>query len=302
MANFLNPLDVNFTYGYDFEKLNFRSSDDSTFHCYYNRAKYLPTSFKNECIKTSHAIADMAESLNRVPVILLSGGLDSEVVLRSFLESGRKFKTITNRFDDDLNRHEIDHVLDFTQEKNIDVEFFDLSILKWLGSNESLEMAEISKCAYSEMLPTMKLIHEVYFNLNGLPILGNGDFYATIENGEWRYIEFEYILAWMRYCNQKNIISAVNFFQLTPEITLSMALDPLIQNTISTKKHPNLRSTKYLVYKKNWIDVKIRKKYNGAELIQSICDTINQKHLIKYKNYTSRWSMPLDQYIESLLP
>jgi hypothetical protein len=302
MANFSNPLDENFIYGYDSEKLNLRSSDNSIFHCYYSKAKYLPISFKEECIKTCHKIADVAEHLGRTPIVLLSGGLDSEVVIRSFLESGRKFKTVSHRFENNLNKHEIDYVIKLGESKNIDVNFLDLSVIEWLGSDESLKMAEISKCAYSEMLPTMKLMHEVYFNLNGLPILGNGDFYATIENNQWKYIEFEYIVAWMRYCVEMQIISSVNFFQQTPELTLSMALDPIIVSAIRENYELNLRSAKYLVYKKYWKDIELRKKYNGAELIQTVCDKINLDYLSEYKDYTSRWSMPIAQYIKNLMP
>lgn len=302
MNNFYSPLDENFTYGYDDGYFNLRKSEDSRFCCYYKKASYIPKSFKEECIRVCCKIADVAEDLGRIPTILLSGGLDSEIVVRAFIDSGRKFQVVSNRFAKEHNQHELFYIERFVQDKKINVEYVDIDIEKWLPSQESLELADISKCPYSEMLPTMKLIKEVWFERNGLPILGNGDFYAVNNGGSWEYVELEYIVAWMRYCNENRIISAVNFFQLTPEITLSMALDPLMQNTISKNKHPNVRSTKYLVYKKNWIDVSLREKFNGAEKIQKLCDSINDEYLSKYSIYTSKWTMPLENYLELLMP
>lgn len=302
MNNFYSPLDENFTYGYDGGYFNLRKSADSRFCCYYQKAKYIPKSFKEECIRVCHKISDVAESLGRTPIVLLSGGLDSEVVVRAFIDSGRKFKIVSNKFKDDLNQHEIEYIENFERDKRLTIEYIDLDVKQWLYSQEAIDLADVSRCPYSEMLPTMKLIQEVWFEKNGLPVLGNGDFYAVNNGMGWEYVELEYIVAWMRYCNERKIISAVNFFQLTPEITLSMALDPLIQNTIFTNKHSNLRSTKYLVYKKNWIDISLREKFNGAEKIQSICDKVNDRYLKKYFDYTSKWTMPLDQYLKLLMP
>jgi hypothetical protein len=163
-------------------------------------------------------------------------------------------------------------------------------------------MAEISKCPYSEMLPTMKLIDYVYTQLNGIPVLGNGDFYASIIEGKWMYVEFEYILSWMRYCVEKNIIGAINFFQQTPEIVLAMGRDKLISKTIQDGFKPNLRSTKYMIYQKYWNDVEIRQKFNGAEKIQNICDKINNTVLTQYSDYKSKWIMPLEDFLSMLSP
>lgn len=302
MNKFISPLDQNFTYGYDSEVFNWRNSDDSRFCCYYQRAQYIPTSFKEECVRVCHKISDVAESLGRIPTILLSGGLDSEVVVRAFIDSERSFRIVSNRFDNNLNKHEIEYIDRIATSKNLNIEYVDVDVTKWLDSEQAREFADLSCCPFSEMLPTMKLIHDVWFSMSGLPILGNGDFYAAKNDEGWNYIEFEYIVAWMRYCVRKEIISAVNFFQLTPEITLSMALDPLIQHTIKSDRHPNLRSTKYLVYKKYWRDLELRQKFNGAELIQDHCDKINESYLSKYKSYTDKWAVPLDDYIKSLIP
>ena len=302
MKNFQNPLDENFSFGYDGMLYNHRSSTDSQFQCNYTRAQYVPTSFKDECIRVCEKISDYATSVGRVPVVLLSGGLDSEIVARSFMESGRSFRLVSNKFFNDLNAHEITLIEKFSKKYNLEVDYIELDIENLLSSPKYLEMAELSKCPYSEMLPTMDLIDRVYFEMNGIPVLGNGDFYASKIDDIWTYVEFEYILSWMRYTVSKQIVGSINFFQQTPEIVLAMALDPIIKQTISDDQMSNVRNAKYLVYQKYWKDVEIRSKYNGAEFIQSLCDDVNDKFLYRYKDYTSKWTTTVYRFVKNMMP
>lgn len=300
MKNFINPLDQNFSYGYDGDIYNLRLTSDSQFHCYYRRAKYFPRSFREECVKNAVKISDYAESVNRTPTILFSGGMDSEIVIRAFQESDRDFKIIINRFENNLNSHDIFYAKKFLDENHLTAEFVDIDVETWLTSNESLSMAKDGKCAYSQMLPTMRLIDLVYNQRQGVPVLGNGDFYASKIEGQWQYVEFEYILAWMRYCVEKQIPGSINFFQQTPEIVLAMAQDPLIRETVRIDREPNLRLTKYRIYQRYWPDIAIRNKFNGMERIKDHCELVNQRYLKDYLAYTSKWKYPLKDFIKMI--
>jgi len=204
----------------------------------------------------------------------------------------------------------------FRSKNNISVEYFDIDIKNWLMGEESMKMAEESKCVTPEMLPTMKLIKEVA-RQKKIPVLGNGDLYVSKEiNPEWRmgrslkkyqwtYIEYEYILAWMRYCVAHNIVGSVNFYQQTPEIVLAMALDPAIQDVVTnnTVGKQSTRSTKYIVYKKNWPDVELRPKHTGGEKIYPLCDLLRKTVFNKrYHLYTIQWKMPFDKFVDMLMP
>jgi len=301
MENFINTLDENFSYGYDGNLYNLRSTN-SNLQCYYKKASYIPSSFREECVRICNKISHYAETQKRIPIILFSGGLDSEIVIRSFIDSKKPFKIVVNKFSNNFNSHELFYVEKFLNSYNLTADYIDIDVETWLESNEALAMAEISKCPYSEMLPTMKLIDHVYYQMNGVPVLGNGDFYASIIDNQWMYVEFEYILSWMRYCVAKKIVGAINFFQQTPEIVLAMGKDPLVTKTINDGFKPNLRSTKYMIYQKYWNDVEIRQKFNGAEKIQTLCDKINNSHLIKYSDYKRKWTMPLEEFLSMIMP
>lgn len=317
MKNYKSILDENFSYGYDGEIYNLRTDSNSVFNCYYKRANYIPTSFKDECIKTSIRISDFARSQNKVPIILLSGGLDSEIVVRSFIDSGREFKTITNKFLNNLNLHEIEYIEKFCSAYDLKPNFVDLDIENWLISDQALNMAEISKCSRAEMLPTLKLLNDVYFDMKGIPVLGNGDFFLSKDiNPYWRmgdsdqkhiwyYVEFEYILAWARYAVQKKIQGSINFFQQNPEIVLSMALDDEIQEIIKNnpKGRHTSRSRKYRVYKKWWPNIDLRQKYHGGEMILNLCDYVQKKYLNNhFFQYKGKWKLPVGDYIKLMMP
>lgn len=310
-------LDKNFSYGYNDSIYNLRRSPNDVFQCRYTRASRIPRSFKEECIAVCEQISDYSHSVRKIPTILLSGGLDSEIVVRSFLESGREFRVVSNKFKNDLNDHEVDRILKFSKRYHIDLELKELDIINWLlRSDESHVLSHESKCIRPEMLPTMKLLSEVYKG-GGIPVLGNGDLYASKEvnpnyrmNGEgekysWMYIEYEYILAWMRYSLQNNIIGSINFFQQTPEIVLSMILEPEIQNLIrnSPTGKQSTRSTKYEVYKKYYPDVEIRPKYHGMEKISNLSDFIRKSKLNRlYGEYNQKFKISMDDFTNLLMP
>lgn len=298
----INLLDENFSYGYNEGRYNTRSSG-SEFKCYYTRANYIPISFKQECLRVCEQISHRAESLNKIPYVLLSGGADSEVVLRSFIESNKPFKVITNRFSKDLNSHEVEVVEKLSKKLNVDVLYQDLDIEEWLSSSESLSLAEQSKCYQAEMLPTMKLMDYVHQELKGIPVLGNGDFYANRIDGDWNYIEYEYILAWLRYAVAKEMTAAVNFFQQTPEIVLAVGTDPIMTEIFESPEIDSINSryAKYKIYEKYW-NVEIREKFHGCELIQNLCDQVQQKFLYTYKDYTDKWKMPVHDFLKILMP
>jgi hypothetical protein len=295
-------LDENFSYGYDGKLYNLRSDTSSLFQCHYKKSTRQYLSLREEAVLVCEKISDKSKQLNSVPTILLSGGLDSEIVLRAFLESGREFRAISNRFNDNLNDHEIFYIEKLKEKFDFDHSYVDLDIVEFLNSEDALTYIDLSQCTKPEMLPTMKLLEHVYKNLNGIPVLGNGDFYVGKDNNSWNYIEYEYILAWMRFCVSKNIVAATNFFQFTPEIVLSVGKDTLMHHLFANSPEGKVssRSTKYLVYKKNWIDAELRPKFHGSEKVMEICDFLRNGVCKKYDMYTELWKMPVDQFLSML--
>lgn len=310
-----HTIDNHFVFGYNqipfSRKLNV---DSDEFFCRYSRCRRVPNSFKEECIQTARDIREQSQNLNRIPFIFLSGGLDSEVVVKAFIDAAVKFKVISFRFKNNLSSHETYYIDKFVKKHNLDHQYYDINP-DWLVSEQAEQFAEQAQCSMSEMLPHMKLIKHVWNELNGFPVLGNGDLYVskdisidwifdrTKPKYQWNYIEYEYILAWNRFAIYNNILGSLNFFMHNPEIVLSMIEDPdmfkCINNQIAHKL--SSRSTKAVVYIKSWRDLEPRMKYHGSEKLGGRCIELNKKYIVRFQT-TGKWTVSIDQFIEMLKP
>jgi hypothetical protein len=309
-------LDNHFIFGYNDKPFSVKENYFlDKFFCEYSRCSRQPGNFKEECINTAKEVAEQAALLGRKPYVFLSGGLDSEVVAKAFIDAGIDFEAISFRFKYGFSSHEVFYIDQFIEQNNLKHTFYDIDPV-WLQSNEASDFCKQSTCIRAEMLPHMKLIKHVWDNLNGLPILGNGDLYVSKEINkhwllkdrslpkyEWRYIEYEYIVAWFRFAIANNILGALAFFQHNPYIVLAMIQEPEIQKCINDEYQYKLttRSTKPAVYRKYWPDLIPRMKYHGGEKIGSMCVEINRRLSNLYAS-NGKWSMPVDLFEKSLRP
>jgi len=101
---------------------------------------------------------------------------------------------------------------------------------------------------------------------------------------------------------KENIQGALNFFQYTPEIVLSVGRDQIMGHLFDNSPGGvnNRRSKKYLVYKKNWIDVELRSKFHGSENIKDLCNEIKFTKCKDYFQYTDQWKMPIESFLNFL--
>lgn len=309
-------LDNHFVFGYN--NVPFAAKKDlinDKFFCNYSRCLREPNSFYNEAISTALEIGKQANELNRIPYIFLSGGLDSEVVAKAFIDAKVPFKAISFRYKNNLSYHEEFFINRFVESNNVDHSFFDIDS-KWLLSEEALDFCYQSTCIRSEMLPHMKLILHVWHDLNGLPVLGNGDLYVAKEINEswlckdrslpkyeWLYVEYEYIVAWFRFAVANNILGAFGFFQHNPYIVLSMIREPTMEKCLKGELKYKLssRSTKPGVYKKYWPDLLGRMKYHGSEMVNGICLDLNRK--LSYELHSNdKFLLPVKDFERMLAP
>jgi hypothetical protein len=308
-------IDNHFTFGYNgipfAEKKNYETDK---FFCTYSRCSREPGTFKEECINTAREVSEQAEKLSRTPYIFLSGGLDSEVVTKAFIDVGVEFKVISFRFKDNFSSHEMHYIDKFIEKHGLDHSYYDIDP-NWLTSDEADAYFEQSQCSQSEMLPHMKLIDYVWNNLNGFPVLGNGDLYVSKDIAvdwifdkskpkyQWNYIEYEYILAWNRFAVRNKILGCLGFFMHNPEIVLAMMQDPDMKKCINNEIPYKMssRSTKTVVYIKSWNDLEPRLKYHGSEQLGGLCIELNRKYSTKFRT-TSIWEIPVNKFKEMLQP
>lgn len=307
-------IDDHFIFGYN--NVPFSNKLDlinDKFFCQYSRCKREPGNFKEECIQTAINAYKQATSLNRDVYIFLSGGLDSEVVVKAFLDAGVKFYTISFRFKGDLSSHEQVYIDQFVSKHGLSHSYYEIDPM-WLWSKEADQFCEQSVCNKSQMLPHMKLMQYVWCDLNGFPVLGNGDLYVgkeinpqwllhdrSLPKYQWLYIEYEYIVAWFRFAIAHKILGYIAFFQSNPYIVLAIINEPIMQQCFANQLNYKLssRSSKPVVYRKYWPDLNVRVKYNGGEQIAGMCLDLNRKLTLKYFS-DNKWSMPIEEFTQLL--
>jgi hypothetical protein len=301
-------LDNNLVFTYDGRPFDW--SQGGKFACSYAKATRPANDFQTECHLTARLLKDEADLRGRTPRVFLSGGLDSHVLALTMMEAGIDPNPITFRFKHGLNDHEMCHVESFAKRHGLDVEYVDLDIAEFMNSSEAEQIALEARCEYFIMLPHMKLMDHVW-ETGGLPIVGNGDFYAykipsfkwrvTGEGPKfvWKYIEYEYMFTWLRHAITHGILGSFAFFQHTPEITLSMLNEPLIDDCVNGRLHGKMstRSTKYEVYIKYWPEFERRPKYGGGEKIDALCKKMLEK-MRKHKlpSFSNQQLIPVSDF------
>ena len=256
---------------------------------------------------TAALIAQQAEGLNRPIYLMLSGGMDSEVVAKGLIEAKVDFRVITFRYRNGLNGHEIRFVERFIKKHRLKHQFFDIDILRYIKSAEAANIMVASKAASFILLPHMALMNHIWFDLGGVPVLGNGDIYLENKNG-WSYVELEYMLTWYRHAVSNGILGGIGFFQHTPEVALAMLREPKIEligrnlDAYANRTYETSRFVKYAIYRKHWPDLEIRPKFTGNELVKQEFEDRGIELLDSDSPWIDKWVVGYDDFRSLLEP
>lgn len=254
--------------------------------------------FRSECIAAAEKIYNNRNGAKLD--ILFSGGSDSEIVLRSFLELGVDFNVHIMRYDDYLNAHDWSYAYVICQNLNIKPIFHDLNLLKFWQSDEFAKRAKLSKSVSPQLVPHMWLMDQV----DGLPVMGSGECYTarhdilemrkvdiTEKNYNvhipWVLYEREKIACWYRYPMSKGRDVVPAFFQYTPEIMVSFLADSTsvdLHNNRFIGKLSN-KSSKFDIYKKYWPELIDRKKWSGFERVVEEDAVVRRKLRAAFGDY-----------------
>ena len=114
-----------FKFGFNGENFSFRQSAVDQWFVDYGPSDRLPFDFRRECVETAMLIGQKAKGQIWV---LFSGGVDSEVVVRSFVLAKVPFRAAILRFKNNLNIHDIAYAVSACESLGVPYTFFDLDI------------------------------------------------------------------------------------------------------------------------------------------------------------------------------
>lgn len=200
-------------------------------------------------------------------ILFLSGGTDSEIVLRSFIEIGFKPRCATIKFADDLNLSEVEEAKAIANEVGVSLEELPFDVREFYNSGESSEFGKDIQC-------TQITYQMVYLNILklGMPAVMGGEVLCTrgVYNGysEWYYTfrENEDASA-IRFSEKFNIPLVNEWFSYTPELLLFYLERQEIQDLISNKMNYKLSSvsSKNEILRKLYPEIRPKSKRHGFE-------------------------------------
>jgi hypothetical protein len=269
-----------FRFGYDDRWFVPRPSPFAGWQVAYGRSPHIPVDWRAACVDTARLIRAATELDLWV---LFSGGLDSEVVLQSFLFAGIPVRAAITRFADDLNRHDIAYAIRFCETHQVPYRLLDIDIERFFASGEALAYALRASCVQPQLLHTMWAMDQV----DGYPVLGSGECYLERGPAEpaaaadtragfaWKMLEKERIAGWYRHLMAAGRAGCAGFFQYDPANMLAFLRDPVVA-ALCEDRMPGIADTgkvKGIVYRRHFL-LEPRPKFHGFENVMHLDDAL----------------------------
>lgn len=213
----------------------------------------------------------IAQSTSKPIYIGFSGGIDSEVIIKSFIKNCVPFTVFIVEFENGLNEHDILWAKQYCQENNLnykivklDVEkFFTKDINKYL--NKGYKAIRIFRYLQLFMLETIE-------SWGGCAVLGSGEqVYCNIDGELCLNREYGYFMS-LEWCKNNNTTHYPYFFEHNSELFASYMklelIDFLLQRPQYFKNYiDNMSTEKIMIYHRYWPEMVKRRKYHGFESI-----------------------------------
>ena len=284
-----------YKFGWDDKTYNFEDKTTGKFWTEYSKAEYDPgpESFRAESTRAAKLIA---ESAQKPLAVMFSGGLDSEVVVRSLMEAQVDFTIIISKYNyrnhTHINEYDTIYASEFAKNNKLKVKTIDIDIVDFLV-NKFPPLAEKYHCdSHTWLLHTYVIGQFPDYHV----ICGGGDlqlqkktFYDELNPPAWKIrqlpkgiaiTEKSHIVASYNWAIDTGTNTSLRFFRHTAELMLSWLRDSSVEHfvkynlSLSSYIRQNVSQMHYMhlkpwVMHKYWPDMTPRVKYHGFELIPS---------------------------------
>lgn len=210
----------------------------------------------------------LQDSFNQTQDVLLSGGIDSEVIVRINKDLGIKQNLYTFRLEDDLNYKDVNAAIRLANQLNLKLNLIDFNAKKFVENKAE----SIYKKTYMS-LPY--IIRTAWYDLlDNLPVVGNGEQYWRRELGNnydkksiwkfnWTEEEFSHSI-WSTYISRPII---GEWYLYTPEPFFNYHKNSMINSILNDEVYGKTStwSSRHLVYKDLWPNLEYKQKLTGYE-------------------------------------
>jgi len=225
---------------------------------------YRTSNYKQELYRTADLIyQDYKSDI----ALFLSGGTDSEIVARNFVDIGIKPKCFVIKFKNDYNSSDVNEAIDLAAELDLDLSIIDFDVKDFLYSGEATEFGRELQCTQITYLMVYHSIKKI-----GMPAVMGGEVFLkrniNTDPSTWFYcIRENEDASAMRFSLKFNLPLVNEYFSYTPELLLYYLEDPDITTLVTTKYNYKLTSvsSKNTILKKLVPEIRVRKKTHGFE-------------------------------------
>jgi hypothetical protein len=244
--------------------LAYNYSFDEKFSVTFNKCSRPVQAWNDEVNLTAKAIA---KSTDKPLVVLMSGGIDSEMVARAFLDNDIKFTALTLKHTQGTNVHDTNWADSFCKKYNIRQEVLDFDTSQFDNIIEKyIEQGYRSTNIYHYM---QLYILEYLESLGVFGVGGAGEqIYYTIDGVVHLKVNPSYTLG-RQWCSRNNTWHQLWFSLDNPEIYASYmqidVIDCLLKNPNYFINHHFASVEKMLVLHNKWPDMQRRNKFSGFE-------------------------------------
>lgn len=282
-------------FGWGDDLFNFNSKQGN-YWVKFGRAEYIPRSFRNECVRAARLIYENAE----LPILICySGGIDSEIIVKSFEEAKVPFEVVISKWnyldEINMNHHDNKHAFSYVKRNNIKHHIVEIDFEKFV-----LEKYKDEADKFMGPYPGVYLHTEITKLFpNHHCVLGGGNvflyryrFDAKLQNKPGLYLsEIQRSIGAVEEAYKINNGISNRFFMHTPELMLAYLIDPDVYHWIKYESSLisrwtliNCHGIKAFMSYRNWPDMTPRPKYHGFEKCSLFEDPENTKHNQLVKN------------------
>lgn len=204
--------------------------------------------------------------------LLLSGGLDSEIILRLYHQLKIPIDVYIFKYEKNYNYRDVNQAIKICNDLKVEYKLIDFNLTKFF-ENDAYDIFKQVYCHSSGRLPQLKMTEY----LDGIPIYGSGEPYCKRlhsnwdKNSEWGIDIGEGARCWSVYHKTIGRDAICDWYEFSPEVIVSYLDIPVIQQLLDDKVVGKLssNSSKHAIYKEHWPDIDIRQKLVGFEGIDA---------------------------------
>ena len=216
----------------------------------------------------------MRDSFTEPFDVLLSGGIDSEIVVRTFKDLGIEHNTFIFRLENDYNIRDGNDAISICQQINIPYKIINFN-LEHFFEHDALEYFNKSFVPRAGRLPRLKWIEY----LDNIPVFCDGEpYWKRLYNAdysaqsEWHLQLGEDAYSSSLYASNIDRTVIGDWYEYTPEIILSHMKHPMTQQLLNDQLPGKLSSwsSRYTMHQEIWPEVITRKKLVHFFFLKSI--------------------------------